>query len=204
MILSEAPTFDRRLWVYKDELASLGRLYSFEAAVSKGRKHGLCVVGGVQDLVQLDMQLGELPAKAVAVVLPQPACDGWRQCPDDQTHVRDDWYARGGAPPDRRAGTVAYQYARAPARVGACRQSSQISNLPDLNGYLKYGKDWPLAKISFGVRDYPVRVPAYIEAPPREALPSTAVPAPIHPTPPQGEPGATTMIIGAALPSTLS
>jgi hypothetical protein len=47
---------------------------------------------------------------------------------------------------------------------------SQISNLPDLNGFLKYGKDWPLSKIKFDVRDYPVLSPAYIEAPSRGPL----------------------------------
>ncbi|PRX23974.1 type IV secretion system coupling TraD/TrwB family protein [Paraburkholderia sp. BL18I3N2] len=205
MILSEAPTFDRRLWVYKDELASLGRLYSFEAAVSKGRKHGLCVVGGVQDLVQMDMQLGELPAKAVL------SC--FRSL-----------LAMGGANAltTRRMSEMigTHEVERHPIGVqGQLRintrerrresehvvTSSQISNLPDLNGYLKYGKDWPLAKIRFGARDYPVRVPAYIEALRRDVLPSTAVPEAVNPAPAsQGEPWANAIIIGAPLPSTQS
>ncbi|WP_134143985.1 type IV secretion system DNA-binding domain-containing protein [Paraburkholderia sp. BL6665CI2N2] len=205
MILSEAPTFDRRLWVYKDELASLGRLYSFEAAVSKGRKHGLCVVGGVQDLVQMDMQLGELPAKAVL------SC--FRSL-----------LAMGGANAltTRRMSEMigTHEVERHPIGVqGQLRintrerrresehvvTSSQISNLPDLNGYLKYGKDWPLAKIRFGARDYPVRVPAYIEVLRRDVLPSTAVPEAVNPAPAsQGEPWANAIIIGAPLPSTQS
>ncbi len=205
MILSEAPTFDRRLWVYKDELASLGRLYSFEAAVSKGRKHGLCVVGGVQDLVQMDMQLGELPAKAVLSCFRSLLAMGGANALTTKRMTE----MIGTHEVERHPIGVQGQW-----RINTRERrrdsehvvtSSQISNLPDLNGYLKYGKDWPLAKIRFGVRDYPVRVPAYIEAPPREVLPSIAVPAPVNPAPaPQGEPGTTAIIIGAALPSTQS
>jgi hypothetical protein len=183
MILSEAPTFNRRLWVFKDELASLGRLYSFESAVSKGRKHGLCVVGGVQDLVQMDMQLGELPAKAVL------SC--FRSL-----------LAMGGANAltTRRVAEMIgmHEVERHPVGVqGRWRintrerrrdpelvvMPSQISNLPDLQGYLKYGKDWPLAKIRFRAHDYPVRELPYIEAPPHrptvrassDAMPAAAI-----------------------------
>ncbi|MCX4159323.1 MULTISPECIES: type IV secretion system DNA-binding domain-containing protein [Paraburkholderia] len=203
MILSEAPTFDRRLWVFKNELASLGRLYSFEAAVSKGRKHGLCVVGDLQDLVQLHQQLGDLPAKATlscfrsllalgganALTTKSVAeMIGWHEVERHPIGVQGQW----------RINTR--ERKRDPELVVT---SSQLSNLPDLNGYLKYGKDWPLAKIRFGARDYPVRVPAYIEATPCEVFPSIAVPAPVNRAPaPQGEPGAAAIIIGTVLPST--
>lgn len=39
---------------------------------------------------------------------------------------------------------------------------SQLANLPDLQGYLKYGKDWPLTKVKFTARDYPVRHPEFV------------------------------------------
>jgi hypothetical protein len=200
MILSEAPTFDRRLWVFKNELASLGRLYSFEAAVSKGRKHGLCVVGDLQDLVQLHQQLGDLPAKAVlscfrsllalgganALTTKNVAeMIGMHEVERHPIGVQGQWRINTR---ERR---------RDPEHVVT---ASQISNLPDLNGYLKYGKDWPLAKIRFPVRDYPVRVPAYIEAPPREGQPSVAVASPVNPAPaPQGG-GTTAIIIGTTGP----
>lgn len=205
MILSEAPTFDRRLWVFKNELASLGRLYSFEAAVSKGRKHGLCVVGDLQDLVQLHQQLGDLPAKATlscfrsllalggANALTTKSVGemiGWHEVERHPIGVQGQW----------RINTR--ERKRDPELVVT---SSQLSNLPDLNGYLKYGKDWPLAKIRFGARDYPVRVPAYIEAVPCEALQSIATRAPVNRAPaPQGEPGAGAIFIGTVLPSTQS
>ncbi|USX11226.1 type IV secretion system DNA-binding domain-containing protein [Paraburkholderia fungorum] len=197
MILSEAPTFDRRLWVFKNELASLGRLYSFEAAVSKGRKHGLCVVGDLQDLIQLHQQLGDLPAKATlscfrsllalgganALTTKNVAeMIGWHEVERHPIGVQGQW----------RINTR--ERKRDPELVVT---SSQLSNLPDLNGYLKYGKDWPLAKIRFGARDYPVRVPAYIEALPRETQLSIAIPAPVNPAPAPEGGGTAAIIIGA-------
>ncbi|WP_458448706.1 type IV secretion system DNA-binding domain-containing protein [Burkholderia stagnalis] len=163
MILSEAPTFDRRLWVNLDELASLGRLYSFEAAVSKGRKHGLCVVGGLQDLVQLTMMLGKLPAEAaiacfrnylvlgganaqtteaVSVML------GEHEVERHPLAVQGNWKTNTRERRHERERVVL---------------PTEIANLPDLQGYLKYGTDWPLTRIKFDVRDYPVRHPAFID-----------------------------------------
>jgi Type IV secretion-system coupling protein DNA-binding domain len=170
MILSEAPTFDRRLWVFKDELASIGRLYSFEAAVSKGRKHGLCVVGGLQDVVQADQQLGELPAKAVFSCFRSLLVLGGANAlttkrVSEMLGMHEVERHPVGVQGQLRINT---RERRRDAELVVL--PSQISNLPDLNGFLKYGKDWPLSKIKFDVRDYPVLSPAYIEAPLRGPL----------------------------------
>ncbi len=63
--LSLAPDPQRRLWLLLDELASLGKIGSLEAALTKGRKHGLCCVAGLQSTAQLDRVYG----KESAVVL---------------------------------------------------------------------------------------------------------------------------------------
>lgn len=52
--LSLAPDPNRRLWLLLDELASLGKISSLEAALTKGRKHGLCCVGGLQVLAPIE------------------------------------------------------------------------------------------------------------------------------------------------------
>ncbi len=163
MILSEAPTFSRRLWVVKDELASIGRLNSFQGAMQKGRKHGLCDVGGIQGFVQLDQMLGVEGAKDVldcyrsmlvlgganaeateraSVMLgkheverhPLPVQGGWRNNTRERRHE--------------------------PEQIVI---ASEISTLPDLQGYLKYGKDWPVTKVKMKVRNFPERVEPFIE-----------------------------------------
>ncbi|QQC67847.1 type IV secretion system DNA-binding domain-containing protein [Paraburkholderia ginsengisoli] len=183
MILSEAPTFNRRLWVFKDELASLGKLYSFEAAVSKGRKHGLCVVGGLQDVVQADQQLGELAAKAVFSCFRSLLVLGGA----NSLTTKRVSEMLGAHEVERHPIGVQGQWnvnTRERRRESeSVVTSSQIANLPDLNGYLKYGKDWPLSKVKFDVRDYPVRVPAYIEAPLHDIAAAIDVPAQTDPLP---------------------
>jgi hypothetical protein len=159
MILSEAPTFDRRLWVFKDELASLGRLYSFEAAVSKGRKHGLCVVGGVQDLVQLDQQLGDLPAKAVLSCFRSLLALGGANALTTKRVSEMIGMHEVERHPTGVQGQLRINTRERRREAELVVLPSQISNLPDLNGFLKYGKDWPLSKIKFDVRDYPVLSP---------------------------------------------
>ena len=53
-ILSMDEDENRRIWAFIDELASLEKLSSLEAALTKGRKHGLRVVAGLQSTSQLD------------------------------------------------------------------------------------------------------------------------------------------------------
>jgi energy-coupling factor transporter ATP-binding protein EcfA2 len=57
-ILSLEPSNERRLWLLLDELGALGRLNSLEGALTRGRKYGLCVVGGLQSTAQLDYLYG--------------------------------------------------------------------------------------------------------------------------------------------------
>ncbi|QOY94201.1 type IV secretion system DNA-binding domain-containing protein [Massilia sp. UMI-21] len=58
-VLSLPPDPARRIWLIADELAALGSLASLESALTLGRKHGLCVVAGVQSTAQLDGLYGK-------------------------------------------------------------------------------------------------------------------------------------------------
>ncbi|WP_321959235.1 type IV secretion system DNA-binding domain-containing protein [Burkholderia cenocepacia] len=164
MILSDAPSFSRRLWVNMDELASIGRLYSFEPAVSKGRKHGLCVVGGVQDAVQLDMNLGKDPAAAVLACFRSMLALGGANASTTKRVAS----MLGSHDVERHPVGVNPQWwnlntrERKIDRDEPLVMSSELANLPDLQGYLKYGKDWPLTKVKFAAREYPVRYPDFL------------------------------------------
>ena len=57
-ILALPPDRDRRIWLVIDELAAIGRLNSLELALTLGRKHGLCVIAGLQSTAQLDRLYG--------------------------------------------------------------------------------------------------------------------------------------------------
>ena len=64
-VLSLPPARERRLWLLLDELGALGRLNSLEGALTRGRKHGLCVLAGLQSTAQLDRSYG----REAAIVL---------------------------------------------------------------------------------------------------------------------------------------
>jgi hypothetical protein len=61
-ILSTTPkpvSDKRRTWLVLDELASLGKISSLESVLTKGRKHNLCCIAGLQSIAQLDRVYGK-------------------------------------------------------------------------------------------------------------------------------------------------
>jgi type IV conjugative transfer system coupling protein TraD len=51
--LSLPENLDRRIWIFLDELDSLYQLPSLASALQEGRKYGICVVAGIQDILQV-------------------------------------------------------------------------------------------------------------------------------------------------------
>lgn len=168
MILSEAPSFNRRLWVVMNELASLGRLNSFEGAVSRGRKHGLCVVGDLQDLVQMDKNFGELHAKSALGCFRSLLALGGANAVTTERVARMIGEHEVERHPIGVQGVWKTNTRDRRHESELVVKPSELSNLPDMQGYLLYGKDWPLAKVKFPVRNYAVRHDPFIERKPED------------------------------------
>lgn len=64
-ILSMNANEERKIWLVIDELASLEKLASLKDALTKGRKHGLRVVAGLQSTAQLDSIYGQHDAQVI-------------------------------------------------------------------------------------------------------------------------------------------
>jgi hypothetical protein len=58
-LLSMPSDLDRRRWLLLDEVASLGCVQDMSDALTKGRKHGLCAILGLQSVAQLRMAYGD-------------------------------------------------------------------------------------------------------------------------------------------------
>ena len=58
-VLSLPPNDTRRIWLILDELGGLGKISTLESALTRGRKHGLCVIAGLQSTAQLDRIYGK-------------------------------------------------------------------------------------------------------------------------------------------------
>jgi len=65
-VLSLPDDPNRRIWLFLDELATLGKLDSLLNAFSLGRSKGLCVVAGIQDIGKLEHHYGVQLAKSIS------------------------------------------------------------------------------------------------------------------------------------------
>jgi hypothetical protein len=157
----------RRLWLVLDELASLERLSSLEAGLTKGRKHGLRVVAGLQSVSQLDALYGAHNAKTLRSCFrnllalgcsnadPHTAkeiSDGLGQCEVERTQTTHSDSKNGHTSSTSKHRTVE------PAVLPA-----ELMSLPPLHGFLKFAGDYPIGKICLAPLDIPVRVKPFVE-----------------------------------------
>jgi hypothetical protein len=157
----------RPLWLVLDELASLERLSSLEAALTKGRKHGLRVVAGVQSVSQLDALYGAHNAKALRSCFrnllalgcsnadpytAQEISDGLGQCEVERTQTN---YSDNK---NCRTSSTATQRTIEPAVLAA-----ELMSLPPLHGFLKFAGDYPIGKIRLVPQDLPERAQRFVE-----------------------------------------
>ena len=159
-VLSLPADRDRRIWLVLDELGALGRLNSLESALTRGRKHGLCVVAGLQSAAQLDRTYGResaivlrscfrnLVVFAIAKTDPDTAdilsrSLGEREI-DREQHSRSD--GPGGI-------TRGVAMQRVTERIAI---ASEITELPNLTAFLALAGDSPTRRIRVEPRALPI------------------------------------------------
>lgn len=163
-ILSCEPMTGNRIWLSLDELASLGKLESFVAAATRGRKHGLRIIASIQDWAQLDECYGKDSAKTILSCFRNYVifgasnaynADKASEIIGDQEVVRLKETSNLGAVAQGSTGSRAIAHEKERLVL-----DSEISNLPDLTGYIKFGEDFPAARHKINYVDYPKRLPA--------------------------------------------
>ncbi|MDH2436832.1 type IV secretion system DNA-binding domain-containing protein [Pokkaliibacter sp. MBI-7] len=166
-VLSMGEDPSRRLWLVIDELASLEKLASLEAALTKGRKHGLRVAAGLQSTSQLDHIYGVKEAqtlrscfRSLAVLGgsrtdPQTNEDMSKSLGDHEVERDKRSHSSGG-----RSGTTRSDERNRERVVTA----AEIASLPDLTGYVAFAGDHPIAKVKLEYKQFAARLPAFQEA----------------------------------------
>ncbi|EHP44179.1 TrwB protein [Cupriavidus basilensis OR16] len=164
-VLSQAepdPTSDVRFWLFLDELDSLGRLESFVPAATKGRKHGLRIVGSIQDWAQLDETYGKDQARTLLACFRNYLIFGAANAYNadkaseilgnhEVERVKETLTMGGG----RGGRSRVVEATKEPVVM-----DSEISNLRDLHGYVMFAEQFPIAKIVVPYVSYPQRAPA--------------------------------------------
>lgn len=159
-VLSLSADSDRRIWLVLDELGALGRLNSLESALTRGRKHGLCVVAGLQSTAQLDRIYGRESAIVLrscfrnlvvfAVAKSDPDTAEMLSRALGECEVDRQQHSRSEGPNGITKG-VSLQ--RVSERIAI---ASQITQLPNLSAFLALAGDTPTRRIRITPRNLPL------------------------------------------------
>ena len=168
-ILSLTPSLNRRLWFFMDELASLHRLPSLTATLSRSRKYGGCFVSAIQDIHQLRSIYGRDEAETLLALFNTNLCYRTKS-PDSAAWMskimggreiveKKEGYSYGAN--DIRDGVSIHQERRKDAVI----MDTEFLELDDLNAYLRLPGELPVTKVTFEIKNRMMDQPALI---PRE------------------------------------
>jgi len=168
-VLTLPPDPTRRIWFVLDELAALGKLNSLEASLTLGRKHGLCVIAGLQSTAQLDRLYGRDSATVLRACFRNLVVLGIAKT--DPTTADELSRALG----EREV--VRHEQSRSIGASGlgathSLRQQqerlvlpSEIAGLADLTGFLALAGDVPVARIRLARRERDTLIEPFVEEP---------------------------------------
>jgi len=157
----------RPLWLVLDELASLERLSSLEAGLTKGRKHGLRVVAGLQSVSQLDTLYGTHNSKTLRSCFRNLLALG---CSNADPHTAKEISDGLGESIIERIQTT-HSDSKNGGGTSTTKQRhieqavlpAELMALPPLHGFLKFAGDHPIGKICLTPRDYTASVKPFVE-----------------------------------------
>lgn len=168
-ILSLPDSNARPLWLVLDELASLKRLNSLEDGLTKGRKHGLRVIAGLQSVAQLNSLYGVHSATTLRSCFRNLLALGCSNSDPETAKVISEGLGESEVERDQ----VSMSSTRGRADASSTRSKhrtveplvlpSQLMNLAPLNGYLKLAGDFPVSEVRLRPVDCEVRVKSFIE-----------------------------------------
>lgn len=159
-LLSLTPSFDRRIWLLVDELASLHRLSSLSLLLSQGRKYGVCNVTAFQDIHQLRSIYGRDEAEALLAMYNTNLCYRTK-CPDTAmwmsrlTGQREIIEKREGfsyGANDIRDGVSVHQERRKEPLI----LDTQFLKLNDCEAYMLLPENTPVTKIKLIAKKKPI------------------------------------------------
>lgn len=167
-ILSLPPNPESRIWLIIDELASLEKLNSLEAALTKGRKHGLRVVAGLQSTAQLDRLYGKDEAVVLRSCFRNLLILGGSSSDPDTAEVFSRGLGEWDVERKQSSITRTRQGSNRTQTIQRVKERvvlpSEIMNLPKLTGFLSLAGDYPLAKIELKPRTFPALTVPFEEA----------------------------------------
>lgn len=150
-VLSLKPDLDRRIWAFLDEIQALGNVKSLAPFLAESRKYGGCTFAGFQGYSQAKRIYGEDAIEELSDVFGtfiSLRCNGNKTA---------EWAAKQLGKTDNIEVNESLSYGINSARDGANLQNSrrerdvvmasELQNLEDLEGYVKFGRGVPVSSI---------------------------------------------------------
>jgi len=166
-VLSLPPDNERRLWLVLDELGGLGRLSSLEASLTRGRKHGLCVIAGLQSTAQLDRLYGREGAVVLRSCFRNLIVLGIAKSDPDTADVlsralgeREVERSQKNRSDGPQGITKGVTLQRTTERIAL---ASEVAELPDLTAYVALAGDRPTTLVRLTPQALPAVAPAMEE-----------------------------------------
>lgn len=147
-LLSQTPNQDRRVWLVIDELPSLNKIPSLSQFLAQARKYGGCGVITFQQIAQLRESYGHDGAEALTGLCATWTClrqndpdtAKWTALSFGETEIMEAQQGLSYGANDMRDGVSLQQTRRNRPLI----LPTQISNLADLEGYIRMPGDAPI------------------------------------------------------------
>lgn len=157
----------RRIWLVLDELASLGKISSLEAVLTKGRKHNLCCIAGLQSIAQLDRVYGRETSIILRSCFRNLVAFAIAKADPDTTEAIS--RALGEREVDRSVETIGRSSQGINTSVSMQRIKerlvlpSELNELPNLTAFLALAGNEPTRKIKLTFKNLPEINPTFVE-----------------------------------------
>lgn len=165
-LLSLNENLSRRIWYVVDELPTLNRIKSFEQLLARGRKRGVCVLAGLQNLAQLQESCGARAPEKLSNLF---ATSVLYRANDAQTAK---WISSALGRHEMEEARESMSYGAHEMRDGVSVNkqvhlrdlvlAEEIMRLPKFEAYLRLAGDFPLAKLQFKFKKRPAHAKAFV------------------------------------------
>jgi len=178
-ILSTPEDTGARIWLLMDELASLDKLPSLQAALTKGRKHGLRVVGVLHAPSELDNLYGRDEAETLRASMRSLIVLGGSKSSPSTTRFLSDALGQHEVTRTERGMSSSPRSTSRSRRENTEREAvvmpEEIASLGELGAYIAFSGDFPIAKGTLPVLTFKEQCKPFVERP----APSPAGSAPV-------------------------
>ena len=157
LLMTQSEGSNRRLWFIMDELPALQKLNMLQPLLSKGRKYGACVFGGLQGLSQFDEVYGHNGSKTILNLFNTKF---FFRCEEVQaTEQISKWLGEEEIEEARESVSYGAHQMRDGKSINMQKSirrlvmPTEIGKLADLSCYLKFPGKFPISKLKMTYND---------------------------------------------------